>query len=90
MHSYIYRMMEVCTRVDGPPGVLAWYTAHFIQRPDYQRLAGLWIAEPRMIVLDKTMANDPPTVSHEALHDILGGNAAHGSQLFQRCQIRPL
>ena len=91
MHVYIYRMMEECLGMKGEPfELIQWFSADFVLRGDYERLGGVWTREPRRIVLDTRVFNDPVIVSHELAHDLLGGTAVHGTERFERCLIRPL
>ena len=92
MHAYIYTMMEECSGARGDFWRIRWFSADFVQRADdYERLGGIWIsAEQRpVIILDRRLVNDPLTVSHEELHDIIRGGAAdHEDPRFTGCEIK--
>ena len=54
------------------------------------RKFGGWAAPlPREILLDRRTVNDPVVVSHEAIHDLLGGGD-HDDPRFAECEIRPI
>ncbi len=105
MHSLIYEMTQRCMGIEGEPfGELRWYSADFVlriivvhppERADSivtERLGGLWIREPRMVVFDEERFNSPEVVAHELGHDVLrnGTGHDHDNPVFQRCQIGAL
>ena len=91
MHAYIYTLMEECLGAAGDFWRIRWFSADFVQREGYERLGGLWIADPPRIVLDWRAVNDPVTVSHEILHDLLkGGMADHEDPRLAQCEIKRL
>ena len=61
---------------------IQWISAAFVQRSHCRQLGGIWGTEPRVIVIDATLFNDPQVVSHEILHDSLGGDIKHANPLF--------
>ena len=90
MHHFLFGMMEECLGIKGQPVEgIGWISAEFIQRSDYIRLAGLWIHEPRMIVLTHQTWGSPAIVSHELIHDLMGlGNVDHARAEFEACSIK--
>ncbi len=92
MHAYVHTMMEECLGLVGDFWAIRWFVADFVQRADdYERLGGIWIGDPPRIILDRRMANDPVTASHEMLHGLLGGgNADHDDPRLAYCEIKRL
>ena len=90
MHAYVYMLMEECMGTVGDFWRIRWYSADFLLRSDYQRVAGLWIADPPRIILDWRVANDPVTTSHEILHDLPGATVDHDAPRFDQCEIKRL
>ncbi len=90
MHLYIYRQVEECLGIEGDWDGLLWYVSDFILRADFVRLAGLWVTDPRRIMLAEDKVNDPSVVSHEIIHDLTNGKASEGDPVFERCEIKPL
>ncbi len=90
MHHYIFEMMGECLGIEGEPfGDIRWISADFVMRSDYRRLAGLWISEPRTIVLSHQTWGDPAVISHEIIHDLMRlGNADHDRSEFTDCAIK--
>ncbi len=90
MHLYVFREMEECLGIEGDFAGLSWFSADFILRSDFVRLGGFWVAAPRRIMLAADMFDDPPTVSHEIIHDLTNGVAQENGPAFKRCEIKPL
>ena len=91
MHLYIYGQMEECLGIEGGNfGEIQWAVADFVMRADFVRLAGLWMDNPRRILLAKDRFNDPSVVSHEIIHDLTRGAAEENGPAFERCEIKPL
>lgn len=95
MHSFIYAMMEECVGVKGDFSLIRWFDADFVINSHFQRVGGIWIKAPRIIVIDAKVFSEPPVISHEIIHDLLGGgNADHddvsGDTYFERCTIKQI
>ena len=90
MHHFLFGMMQECLDIEGQPFEgINWISADFIQRSDYTRLAGLWIHEPRTIVLTHQTWGSPSIVSHALIHDLMGlGNVDHARGEFEACSIK--
>ncbi len=91
MHAYIYSLMEECTGLEGDFFAINWSVVDFLLDVEtLGRKFGGWAAPlPREILLDRRTVNDPVVVSHEAIHDLLGGGD-HDDPRFAECEIRPI
>ncbi len=92
MHLYVYRQMEECTGLDGDFYAIQWFSADFLLRYDFERMGGVWVGDPRLIVLAEQRFNDPVTVSEEILHDLLVDSEGddHEDERFKRCLIKAI
>ncbi len=94
MHRFIYHMTAECLGMnvtDEDFAGISWFVADFIQMPDRTRLGGLWIREPRQIILDRNRTwNHPEYISHELIHDLTNGEVEHGDPLFDECTVKTL
>ena len=79
-HEVIYRMMEICSGIDGKYEDIRWFTAQIMLVGDPalgNQLIGAWARNPEtgiaQIILERESVFDGNTVSHEALHDLYNG-----------------
>jgi len=89
-HEVVYRMMEICSGVDGKFEDIRWYTAKIILvEGSGAQWIGAWTkradSELSEIILDREFVFDGNTVSHEALHDLYDGSAP--MDIASRCVL---
>ena len=92
MQAYIYSLAEECTGLRGDFFAIHWYAVDFLL--DVQtltrKLGGWVVPPPREILLDRRYGvNSPVVLSHESIHDLLGGGT-HDDPRFAQCEIKTI
>jgi len=78
---------EACSARSGDFSRISWYTASTIVG-DGAIGRGSWSA-PHDIIIVRGFEDDPLTVQHEMLHDLLNGDSKHESRLWTTCDLIP-